>query len=571
MARQRWAFTDFSAGDYGRRWPAENTPAYRAVNVIPYPNGGIGPRPPLKALNLLVDAGPNTPVTNQLPERALIFAHNDLLLTDDGHMWNAVTGERAATPVAHPRLLRDYTENWFGELTCVSEDAATQPGGHIRQLVGVGLTRPEYVTRPAAPSGNRIEQYADVFVIGRLRALFWSNPLNFDAWGADDWAPTPQLQLLWDMVRQRNTLVLMVGAYDVTGSDGSTAFLSGVRGSARPGVHIYIVTGTLGGGAVMRRVTTGSGPADAKFGGMMGSINGELVYWFQDRWMMTFDGAEITTHDAPLPRILHSPANYNYGPLVKVPFWSSAVGKFQNEFVLATSLGHNGGNESATPSPFLRRGVFVWQHGAPGGGWTAHDPGIEFRSEVRAGVAGAGIALRGDSDFYVYNRLENSLIFATQGRSTNDGNGAPQRPRLYEMSLTDSFPDVSANDGDTAAPVKADFRTADTWDEDGGEITVRTVVIDYSYTAGASSQTLKVSVEALQLWDGRAPTVSAEQTLAPSGGTPSEPGSTIIRGRQRFSFGDQGAGNGFRIRLSDWSGIMIHRILVDGDVSRGRG
>src|SRR5690606_36238746 len=129
-------------------------------------------------------------------------------------------------------------------------------------------------------------------------------------------------------------------------------------------------------------------------------------------------------------------------------------------------------------------------------GWTVHDPGVEFRSQT--GGSSANVA-GGRSVVTVWTtRVTHTML--TQAR---DG---AQAPKLNQMPLKDEFPRPHS-DGDTSLPVTADFRTADWWEDQGGEVFVRSVLVDYSYADYGVRPTLEdearfdISIESLNKWN----------------------------------------------------------------------
>ncbi len=74
-----------------------------------------------------------------------------------------------------------------------------------------------------------------------------------------------------------------------------------------------------------------------------------------------------------------------------------------------------------------------------------------------------------------------------------------------------------------------------------------------------------VAVEALQR-GSVASSVSTTQNLTPTVGA-SLDGGYLRRARGQLGFGDQGVGGGFRFKLSDWRGLMIHRVTAIVEMS----
>lgn len=586
MKSAKVVFDDFSGGDYGRNWAGSDTPnMFRAINVIPYPGGWIGPRQPLRLFTLPVTA-------NTLPSKALWFVENEIMLMSDGYAWNIQTGERSVTALSDVTVLRDFSvsHKQNGEMFAVSSDRSVQASTVIAiHAGGLADTVPYFIDRTTVgptpmPNCHRIGNLEDSDVVAVWRYFYWASLNQAAVWNATDFNLVGRI--IYDLVDQKNTLVFLVGARVPNTVSAGTLDLS-VRGGFTPGILVYVLYGTLStSSATFRQVATALAPEATDSGSFMWNANGGDVWWFNDRWLVSFDGADAFTQDAPLPRLLHSTTNYSYGPDSVVHFWCQASGKGQNEFIMAGSLGNNGGNPASTPDATTRRGVFCWVHGLDQKGPTSniyvtrntalevtcHDPGIEFRADPGVDDAGtrdgSALSRRGDGNFYVWRRGENAMVFTTQGSTAHT-----EAPKFYEMDLKGSFPDYTHNDGDTGATVKADFRTADYWDPEGQEIYVDGIFLDYAYSPNGSqstNQTVTVEIESLQLTEEAAPRAGGSVTFTPPTGTPSEPGSQIVRGRVRLPVRSVGAGGGFRVHLSNWKGITIRRITADVRLTAAR-
>lgn len=568
MKSARVVFDDFSGGDYGRDWAGSDSDnKFRAINIIYYPGGWIGPRQPLVRFEL-----PSLEGERALPDAALWFVENDLLLMSDGSAWNVQTGESNDPGDDQPdvTLFRDFSvsHKQNGEMFCVSSDVAVQPSTVIGVKNGsLTDTHPVFFDRPVGgptpmPDGLRLGNLEDTDVLASWRVFYWAennqavvwDPVNFNVTG----------RVIYDLIDQKNTLVLLVGARDA--NTVSESLDAETRFGFVPGVQVFVIYGTLGADATFRRVDTGPAPEATDTGSFIWSVSGDDVLWFNNRWLMKFDGSEVTVQDAPLPRLL-SAAGWNYGPDAVVNFWCQNPGRAQGEYLLSGSLANNVGEAD----PNLRRGVFNWFHGKDAKAWTSHDPGIEFHAEPAMDDAGfrdgSALSRKGDGNFYVYRRGENAMVFVTQG-STDEA----EAPRFYEMDLRSAFPSVAANDGDTDAPVTADFYTADYWDPEGREMDVEGIWLDYAYEPQtttelqAATQTITLEIESVQLDnDARfrpGGTVTFTPTFTPAG-VSSEPGTNIVRGRVFIPVRSSGTGNGFRIHATNWRGLAVRRLTAD--------
>lgn len=590
---EKIVFNNWSGGDYGRSWageysddedPKDPPTKFRATNVIPYPGGWLGPRQPLVKFELPASA-------HTLPAKALWFVENEILLMSDGYAWNVKTGDRSVTAQPDVTKFRDFSvsQKQNGEMFCVSSDVATQPS----TVIGVrstGLTDhvPAFFDRPTAagtpmPNGLRLGNHEDSDVLASWRTFYWANLNQAIVWNPTDFNAVGRV--LYDLIDQKNTLVMLIGARD--SNTVSAGLDTATRFSHVPGIQVFVVTGTLGAGAQFRIVDTGPAPEATDTGSFIWAVSGDDVWWFNNRWFITFDGAKVFVQDAPVPRILHNPAAFNYGPNAVVNFWCQNPARAQGEFIVSGSVGNNGGVESATPSLTNRTAVFCWNHGFSRGGavlnsfvsrntpviWTCHDPGIEFKAETAVDDAGprdgSALSRKGDGNFYVWRRGEDKMVFTTQGSTTNS-----EAPKFYEMDLNAGFPAHTGHDGDTSDVVVADLHTQDYWDPQARELAVQSITIDYAYapnTDQATNQTATFEVESMQLDNDARPRKGGPVAFTPpTTGVPSEDGSNIVRGRATIPCRSDGSGSGFRIHVSNWKGMTIRTITATVTVTSER-
>lgn len=597
---EKVVFNNWSGGDYGRAWageysddedPKDPPSKFRAINVIPYPGGWLGPRQPLVKFTLPAVGGQRA-----LPAKALWFVENEILFMSDGSAWNVVTGQcntnvGGQADKTRPDLYRDFSvsQKQNGEMFMVSSDVATEPS----TVIGFGAasladTTPTFFDRPVGgptpmPNGLRLGNHEDSDILASWRTFYWANLNQAVVWQPTDFNVVGRC--VYDLIDQKNTLVMLIGGR--ASNSVSSGLDSATRFGHVPGVGVFVVTGTLGAGAQFRIVDTGPAPEATDTGSFIWAVAGDDVWWFNNRWFVTFDGAKVFVQDAPVPRLLHNTTNYSYGPNAVVNFWCQNPARAQGEFIVSGSVGKNGGDESAVPDATTRRGVFCWNHGFSRGGavlnsfvsrntpviWTCHDPGIEFRAEVAVDDAGprdgSALSRKGDGNFYVWRRGENKMVFTTQGSTAHT-----EAPKFYEMDLNAGFPAYTGHDGDTTDVVVADLYTQDYWDPQAREIAVQSITIDYAYAPNAdqaTNQTATFEIESVQLDNDNRLRKGGPVTFTPPGsGVPSESGSKIVRGRATIPCRSDGSGSGFRVHVSGWRGMTIRTITATITVTSER-
>ena len=535
-------FDDWSGGDEGRHRPVKSDPRkIRGTNAWTYPSGGLGPRPPFQKVSItgLPQAKLNVfhlmrPSTGGVSTR-YFFGFSD------GKVYMVPSGTNVATLV--------------GTMTNPPVDAVTigdyvyfvSNTGHGAKCSAAGVLSGV----SAMPAGDAIEQLGDRTVItnaadggvvhGKIRVSAAANP---DEWpAANEIRIGAQNQMIMGVYVQRNTLVLPK-------FDGGLWVMRGV-----PTVNEVLRQEDL--------TALHTLPRRAR-----GAVCGQSNLWYcSDRDMVKFTGAQAVLE--PRPDIPVT-AGYN------VSIWSNNVGAVaplvdDDEFVMVGTV-----DQTADTNTKL---AWVQIH-RPQDGWTRHVPQIgpfrvtyptEVSTDNSTGVQVAKISPGG-------------IMFLCSGSDTSANSG--RAPQVYVFNSRQEYPHIpvgdvnswaatslTLNDGDSSAPVVADVRMAEHWDDEGRQLTVTSVVVDYSYnpniTPLSTYNRFDISVEALQNPGSSTVVTSSVQSFVPTGSGSTPDGSPIIRGQERFGFGDQGAGMGFRIRFSDWRGIVIHRVTVFVDATDG--
>lgn len=529
-------FSDFSGGDSGRERPlANDLTRYRGINTWRYPNGALGPRPPWITIPY---TGLPTGKTLRTFTTAVDVAGSWLAWTfSDGTVYTTVPGSTVAA-------LRGTLGN---------DPTDAMSNGDAIYFISINGTGGGKVDKAGAftaittPIAELITQKGSQTIALRQSdsKLFWSDPDDPTTWPAANVVFVGNRTPATGVYIQRDTIV-------VTKING----------------EIWLFTGTLGVNEVLRQVDIGlihPYAAHAK-----GAIAGNSVLYYTTGSKMTaFTGGQLKTLSRPdMPET----ALYNSSP--KTDNVGSVVSSGEpNQFVVL-------GTMDLTATPTTRK---AWFHSfSPEQGWNRHVAPIAPYTISAAAIGGLTSA---DSAKAIRTSLHlNGTVVICR---PSDASGVttvktyffiPRLETPYNVSVPMQWGSVTAlADGDLSTPVVASMQSGESWTPEGRDTHVRALIIDYSYDADANiplglgaeiPHKVDVVVEALQRESG-ASQASAAQTLTASGGN-SIDGGTMYRARATLRFGDQGPGPGFRFKLSDWRGILIHRVIAAVDVSEAR-
>lgn len=555
-------FSSFKGGDSGRMRPTpDDLSRYRGINTWVYPNGALGPRPPWWPVAIT-----GLPATKTLRTFDASRGPTGTWYAwgfSDGTVYSTTGGSLAAA-------LRGTTANEAGTVTgrdirashvlpnTVSFVTDTDnTGARIRYN---GNWEPLY----ALPAGDAIGGMGEQTVV----------LVNPDPSIAAN-ASTPYLRFSaprdpTDWPAENSVFI------------GSTGFAHGIYlqkdflviPRAKVG-DIFVFTGVLGFNETLRLVDRGVAPPDQnRAKGAV--ISSSLLVYTSGRTISVFTGAQLLQQHRPdIPEI----ADYDTNPEYDNP--GNVVGLDDDErFIIV-------GTVDQTADVSYKR---IWaQSYSPEQGWHRHIiPVTPFRasqaatceSSSRDTAKAAQVSPVGASGLVALCTVSD----ATYGNT----------PRVFQTYLRQESPYLppgktlsqgvsvtSVADADSGLPVVASWTSAEVWGEDGTELTVRSVLVDYSFDTDARIQTslgggvvpnrFDISVQAIQNAES---TTTVESTAVPfvpavALGTAID-GGTVRRGRKLFQFGSQGPGGGFRIKLADWRGIMIHRITVEYDISPAR-
>ncbi len=572
---QRW-----TGGDVGRSRPLKSAlDQFRGLNVWTYPNGAIGPRPPWQDCGItglpqrsipLFDVVKNVQGTAEAAP-VLVFAVNQTPPTTGAEIWvaSSVHGSAASNEgatVNYPLA----SAVWGGAVYYI----ASFGNGSSYDIFTTTVT-----DRPDIPSGLDIAPMASRMVIanaggisGQLRVSAADDP---NTWPVGNFINVGAPTAITGLFELRNALAIL--RYDGT---------------------VWQITGVPTAGGVLRKVDVGYAPP-FQFrarGAVAGQSN---LWWTAGRSMCKFTGAQLITVDRPdIPILPADKATYSWSPS------ADHVGAVlplpeDDEFIVLGTLD--------LLSDLAVHKVWSQVYRARDQ-WTRHSiPITPFR-----------FGLQGSPQFQQGSRDDTAAIavpkLAPNGVAyfviNSDTAGASSRGHsVYRLNTQQEFPHISVgtrlaggqvsstlNDADSAAPVLGQFTTAEVWAEDQQyvrppftmlqgdgwstgftQVRVRSVEVDLSYDASITPHStynkFSLSVESVQRDStaGEALAASTPQAyVAPTVSAPDPDGDGLVRTRVKFQVGDQGWGSGFRVRLADWTGIMVHRIscLVDLDGPR---
>jgi hypothetical protein len=271
---------------------------------------------------------------------------------------------------------------------------------------------------------------------------------------------------------------------------------------------IHVLTGSLGSSQTLRKVSSGDGilhPAQARMGA-------------QDRlWLQEWPAAY--------------PSHFNGAAVSQVPHLEYSTTSPGDGSVIPPShgvapLAIKGGGAVYVDQ---NEGVALFLNGV----WTYHT----FAVPVSGYVASNG----------------RYLYFCDGGAA-----GATPKFHLWDLSTDASGSGSYAGDASTT-PLSGSVTFPEWWSEDGSEVTVRSVIVDF-YNHGASSA-FSLTAKALRKYQGDASTSSTTVTYTASGTGTS---------RRVFGFGEQGMGGGFQLSLTACKlvGIASIQVIIDTQPAR---
>lgn len=537
--RKVHVYDDWSGGDIGRGFPA-NAPTnkYRGVNCWKYPNNTIGPRPPWQDLRMI--GADNQGVTYAGFFRSPTTGLARIIWARAGATYTLPAGfdqTPSATAPAGP--------------TNAPRDGVMVAGVvYFCSTAGTGFTidlSTNVLTNVAAiPSGEQIDSYGNQYIISDHSAstIYFSALNDPNTWTGGTAGTIvvgdTSSRFLWTLV-QRNTIVVL-----------------------KDNGEVWQVTGVLGYNESVRKVDqTGATVSHSLAHAAVTSQSGAWWWGFMD--MFKFDGTGVKSFHLP-----DVPAFGGYS----VPYYRSTPGHVvplleDDSFALIgmTGRGYDAGDQRA----------YMLTHRPGIDNWTRHHMPI-FASNPSASPAELS-AREIQTDTL---EIDGVIMAVSEGGPTPASatgvyvlNTQQEVPHLPIGTLTSqNIQSQTLFDGSVTSPVTAEITLPEFWAEDGSQVFVRSVTVDYSYDPRIPLPEIfnkfSVSVESFLPEDGQGFTPSAIQSFLPTGlETPLE-GTFLVRGQKTFNFGEQGVTGAYRVKFSDWVGVSIHRVSVTCDLSESR-
>lgn len=557
-------FEDWSGGDEGRSRPQASTPliyrgmavfsstptTYRGTNTWLYP-AGIGPRPPI------VSAGTPTglPTGKRLRMFNFMRGQNFLWLAfafSDGTVYSNNAGGGAlslrGTLGGFPN---DSVKTSDVVYYCVESGA-----GGLVQADGT------FTTLTDEPPAQRIEVFRSRLVVmynvlgqpptirlsGNATAI--TDPTIWDATNSQFIGPAG---LGMELYVLRDTLIIPKFDGTIWQYAGEIGFNDTLRQIDQGRVHPYV------------------GVAEGDV------VGGSVLYYVTGNQMAAFTGAQVVT--APRPDLPAPPAGFtaraqdaNVGKVVQ-------LAEDQHFLVLGT---YDSDGDVTCHVPWM-------QSYSPERGWNRHTvPFTPYKISQAALTSPSGTSIDSARGVLVDDVIDGVVAIVVP---SDDQMGTNDTVRVYLMNTLQEQPyqdrpvpwELTSNtdfrDGDSGAAVTADYQSSDWWVANGGQVVVRSVLVDYTYNSNpaiassvSSPNHFDISIMATEPEDGTAVSestaISFTPTLATAIDVPNDP--YLKRGRELFQFGDQGPGGGFRIHLANWRGIIVKRMTVVVDITDRR-
>lgn len=520
MARRTVIYNDFSFGDFGRIEPW-NAPkgSWTGQNMVVYRTGEIGVRAGVRRVPLT-----GTPV---------------------GAVWQMGILPGGTT-----------VDVWFGQGNVVRYFDAARPDGIITTLSGTLTGTPTrgivdrfeagdqtFIVTPSqaayvitssavtamtgAPNGFSIALHGDRMVIASSfvspSVLRYSAAANFNSWPAANSITVGGSDQIYALREQRGQLQVL-----------------------KSQAGFYTLTGVPGINETLRYNLSNVGP--------QGNVNAVRTVRAQDGiWMVTareavpsrFDGSRIRTWE-------HIPFASVGGQNLGIEGFP--IGDPDAAFFVQGDIA----SELTTQRNWLlNRGT-----------WSKHIFGFN-----PVGLTAA----------VSFGYLQDALTIATSRQSPiivmTDGGSASAAPNFYTWLPDIDRPGTENNPfsvgteragDDSTAQVTGNFDLPEWWSDEGSEVLVRTVVVEFRAwnTGGSLTNHFDVTVNNIRPYENESPITTETQAWDRAGARSSTSG-TIYR--EAFSFGGQGVGNGVQLKFSNIRGVAIKRIEMVIDSASGRG
>lgn len=522
MAQEIFEYADFSGGDYGRSeaWRApKNT--FSATNMLVYRTGELGVRPGVRLTN-------PTGLSN-----GAIWGIGQRPLTPGDIWFGQGTAIKHFTPQTTPGAVSTASGSLTGTPSgrvAIDENGTTTyiitPNANGYSFNGASITNLTNM-----PNGAAIALYGDRLAIVPASA---ASTVQFSAAASyNNWT-----------ISAGNAVSVTVGD-----TDPITALLAqrGHLAVLKKGSSLYVVTGTPGTNEALRPVYRFDGPV-AQWGA--GRTRADDRIWFAPtnaQPIVAFDGTNVQTFD-----------NFPLSLYTNVADRSVVTLKDDDQAGAAFVVNANAGQGSANE-------VWLRYRGA----WTRHTFGVGITNYATA--AFHGYAQDGDASVSRL-RYGTMLVFSDGGAAGATPNFWAWQPFIDRPGQeADPFAASAERAGDASAtPVSGSVTLPEQRMKNGQEIQVTGVIVDFRSwnTGGSTNNHFDLTADTLNTYEASAPVSSATASFDEA------PGASPLAGAVRskyFSFGDQGRGGAFQLKLANVRGVAFQRFRVVTETFPPRG
>lgn len=521
MARRVVVYNDFSFGDFGRLGPSRAPKgSWTGSNMLVYRTGEIGVRAGLREV---------TPSSGHVTGEVWALSPYGSLgnsfwygVDDDVYWWSSLAGGGAATDfgtlTGNPGGPDDVDVAYYGDDTYI----ITETRGGYRIAAGV------FSAMTGCPNGYSIALVGDRVVISAITtpaSLRYSAAANPNSWPATNSITVGGNDIATTVRNQRGHLVIFK-------NDAGYYIMSGV-----PGVN-----------ETLRKALSDMGPGTASG---VGTTRGGDRIWYvceQEQTPIMFDGSKTQRAEHILLPNTGSPHSW----VTPLPTGDP------DSFALRVQA-----DDELSTDPC----IWLYLRGA----WTKHTFGVA----VNGPMAASSFSYFGDPS----TSTDDDSVAQSPYLVINDGVTSGTASNFYSWmvdmdrpgSETDTFSISHERAGDNStAQVSGNFSLPEWWSDEGSEVQVRGVIVDFRTwnTGGSLTNHFDLEVDNFRPYNGSGAIESLTQSWDEAGSLASTGGSYR---RQAFSFGDSGYGNGFQLHFTNCRGIAIRRIEVVIDSTPPRG
>lgn len=518
MARRSVIFEDWGFGDFGRMepWKAPRN-SWTGSNMVVYRTGEIGCRAGLRLItpSSALTAGIVWGVGHNLGNSRRFWYGQGNQIKTLSIISNTLPLTLGGTLTGTPGQFEvDKFEG--GDVTYIltrANGAYTIDTGTVAAMTG-------------SPSGRAISLHGDRMLIGTasggVAVIRYSDAANFNSWPAANSIVVGGSDLITAMLEQR----------------GATQILKNNAG-------FYSLTGVPGINETLRFQLRNLGPSSNSAPGKASLRGNDLIAYVA--------GEE------------NIPTLYNGVKPVQVDHIITANTGAVTLSVEGFKTGDPNGMlivQGAVPSEGTAQLAWLYNKGA----WSKHT----------FGVTTIGLQTY-QSTTYLQDGLTIGTARTGPVQVLTDGGSASAAPNFYTWLPDIDRPGTENNPfaisaeraGDnSSAQVSGNFSSPVWFSDEGNEIVVRGVIVDFRKwnTGGSSSNHFDVSVEAVRPY-GDGANISNVESWDESGGQASTVGTVD---RVHMSFGAQGEGEGFRFHFTNCRGVAIRRVQVIIESSSAR-